>query len=246
MSKINKHLRVGLLCVRNDPLLILFISRLIKLKHIEYYIIYDDKNFSSRDLEIINSRTNFDLTNTESLIIEHAEFLRKTPTYNCNHNSQLLPKYVENKKIDLLLNIGTTKKISGDLLDCCSLGIINIHPGMLPDFRGSCAVEWAILKNKPIVLTAHKMNSEYDSGDIIRLSKLNLSVGDSYKTVRTKVYLQTSKLFSEICILAKENKLNSYPQEMTEFEYCRPIDAEVLKEVKDKLSDYLREHYAHK
>jgi len=46
-------------------------------------------------------------------------------------------------------------------------GIVNIHPGIIPDNRGLDNFKWAIINKLKLVNTAHFINSEIDLGDII-------------------------------------------------------------------------------
>ena len=78
-------------------------------------------------------------------------------------------------KVDCFLNAGTQRKLSKDFLAIASNGIINIHPGILPDYRGCSCVEWALLNNDMIGNTAHFMDLNYDTGPIIEIEKYTFS-----------------------------------------------------------------------
>ena len=74
-----------------------------------------------------------------------------------------------------MISIGTPRKISKELIDAIPQGIINIHPGYLPHFRGCSAVEWSLLEGFPITNTLHYMSEDYDSGDIIGIYRVNIN-----------------------------------------------------------------------
>ena len=245
MSKNRQNLRVGLLCVKNDPLISVFLRRLYHLQFIDFHIIFDEKHFSDYDLDIIHSRLDPLIVNDIIDHARHVEFLRHASILDaCDHNSVVLKKYVKANNIEVLLNIGTTKKISKTLINSCKYGIINVHPGTLPFFRGSCAVEWAILNDKPIDLTAHKMSVEYDAGDIAIIERVVLCPHDNYQKIRTKIYAQSSNLFEKILTLAYDGALH-FRGQLEEFaNYYQPIDASQLNEVKRKLPRYLKRYYA--
>jgi methionyl-tRNA formyltransferase len=46
-------------------------------------------------------------------------------------------------------------------------GIINLHPGLLPDVRGLDALQWAIMRGQPLGVTAHLIDKRVDAGWIL-------------------------------------------------------------------------------
>ena len=105
---------------------------------------------------------------------------------------------IKRYRIKVLINIGTTQKISKKIIQSIKYGIINVHPGLLPYYRGSQCVEWAILNNDPIFLTAHYMTEKFDEGKIISIKKVKLKGLSNYIDVRIKVYNTQSKFLSNI------------------------------------------------
>jgi methionyl-tRNA formyltransferase len=54
------------------------------------------------------------------------------------------------------------------LIDVPQLGCINVHPGLLPEYRGTFPTPWCILNNeKEIGVTIHYMDEGIDTGDIL-------------------------------------------------------------------------------
>ena len=54
------------------------------------------------------------------------------------------------------------------LIDIPPLGCINVHPGLLPDYRGTFPTPWCILNNeKEIGVTLHVMDEGIDTGDVL-------------------------------------------------------------------------------
>ena len=65
-------------------------------------------------------------------------------------------------------------------------GLINFHPAILPDIKGSHSAFWTILKEKKIGCSIHFLNSKIDSGPII----------DTYK-FKIKGLILADKVFHE-------------------------------------------------
>ena len=52
-------------------------------------------------------------------------------------------------------------------------GLINIHPAILPEYRGLDAGLWALKKNDKLGVTAYLLNKGIDTGPIIKRYFLN-------------------------------------------------------------------------
>ena len=158
-------------------------------------LIIDSKEISSRDIEIIHDRTaNLFKKTTDQispLLNDFGFVLKNTP-----HLCSKLNSFVSSNNIKVLISIGTPRKISKELIDAIPQGIINIHPGYLPHFRGCSAVEWSLLEGFPITNTLHYMSEDYDSGDIIGIYRVNINPLDDYWQIRQKVHLHSFKIFS--------------------------------------------------
>ncbi len=74
--------------------------------------------------------------------------------------------------------------LSAHLLNIAPLGAINLHPSLLPKYRGRAPINWAILRGETeLGLTAHFVDEGIDSGDIIEQERFEFSpseyVGDA-------------------------------------------------------------------
>mgnify|MGYP002877941927 CR=1 FL=1 len=67
--------------------------------------------------------------------------------YFQNLRSKKLYRFLGIKKYDLGIQ-GGTSIINKEVFDKYKLGILNFHPGLLPQYRGCSAPEWQIYENK--------------------------------------------------------------------------------------------------
>lgn len=114
-----------------------------------------------------------------------------------DHNGVLCESLLKELKPDVLINAGTPRKLEEHILAIPTRGVVNVHPGKLPDYRGSMAPEWAILHGEPIVMTCHFMTKFYDEGPIICTKRLTIDKGDIWQKVRAKVLYATAQLMAE-------------------------------------------------
>jgi methionyl-tRNA formyltransferase len=80
---------------------------------------------------------------------------------------------------DLAMCLGFPWKIPPDALAVPPLGVVNVHPALLPRYRGPIPVGWAIRNGESeIGLTFHRMAPDLDTGPI--LAQASLTLGDEW------------------------------------------------------------------
>jgi methionyl-tRNA formyltransferase len=79
-----------------------------------------------------------------------------------------LAKMLVGYRPDLMLVFGFNWKLPPDVLGIPRLGVLNIHPSILPRHRGPSPVLWALRNGDThFGLTVHRMNESIDAGPII-------------------------------------------------------------------------------
>ena len=128
-------------------------------------------------------------------------FKVKKKIYNFKIKSSAEKKILwelKRNKIDLICLAGFMKILSKNFIDNFRGKILNIHPSLLPKFKGLNTHERA-LKNKEKFsgCTVHYVNSKLDSGKIILQKKVKITKGETLKTLRDKILKQEHKLYPE-------------------------------------------------
>lgn len=176
------------------------------------YVILDSKNISEKDKIIWQRRTNnnFGDFSTFNKSLFNLKNLNVPFYFVENHNSEESIKLYKKLQLNCLFNAGTPRKICKTLLDPNIIpeGVINIHPGKLPEYRGCSCVEWAIINDDPIYNTVHYMDVEYDTGPVIKTEQYEFKANSSYVDIRTKIYLEGCKLSISV-LRGIQNKLYS-------------------------------------
>jgi len=118
-----------------------------------------------------------------------------------------LLNYLKNQNYDLGIQ-GGTGILTDQIISEFSIGILNFHPGDLPEYRGCSAPEWQIYEGRQVISTCHFIDSGIDTGDIL-LKKALLTHSESYESFRSSIYPQTALFVSEViaAILLDENIL---------------------------------------
>tara|TARA_B100000795_G_C22763372_1_gene424604 strand:+ start:581 stop:1165 length:585 start_codon:yes stop_codon:yes gene_type:complete len=98
--------------------------------------------------------------------------------------------------INLICLAGFMKVLSANFIKKFKHKIINIHPSLLPDYRGLNTHKRAIKnKEKYSGCTVHFVNSKLDSGKIILQKKVRIKKNETFKSLEERVLIQEHKLY---------------------------------------------------
>ena len=98
--------------------------------------------------------------------------------------------------IHLICLAGFLKILSKTFIKNFKGKILNIHPSLLPKYKGLNTHERAIRnKDKYSGCTVHFVNSRLDSGEIINQKKVRIKKLDTPKTLRKRILIQEHKLY---------------------------------------------------
>ena len=101
-----------------------------------------------------------------------------------NNSLKLLKKY----NIDILCLAGFMKILSANFIKKFSNPILNIHPSLLPRYKGLNTHERAIKnKDKYAGASIHKVTEKLDSGKVILQKKVRILKSDNVKSLEKKV-----------------------------------------------------------
>ena len=110
-------------------------------------------------------------------------------------------KILKKKKIMLICLAGFMKILSNNFIKKFNGKIINIHPSLLPQYKG-LKTHQRVLKNKENYTgcTVHFVNSKLDSGKIILQKKVKIYKNDKEKNLEKRVLREEHKLYPKAII----------------------------------------------
>ena len=111
-------------------------------------------------------------------------------THIKSKNEELIIDVMKAWKVDLIILAGWMRIVTPKLLDAFPNRIINVHPSLLPKYKGLHAVEQALESGDDTTgCTVHYVTEELDSGDIICQEKVHIFPHDTVQSL-TKVIQQ--------------------------------------------------------
>ena len=127
------------------------------------------------------------------------KYLIKMKIYNFTNKKKaefLILKDLKKNRIDLICLAGFMKILSLDFIKKFKGKILNIHPSLLPKYKGLNTHARAIKnKDKYSGCTVHLVNSKLDSGKIILQKKIKIFKKDTVYKLKKRVQKQEYKLY---------------------------------------------------
>ena len=103
---------------------------------------------------------------------------------------------IQKEKIDFICLAGFMKILSKDFIKKFHGKIVNIHPSLLPKYKGLNTHQRAITnKDKFTGCTVHYVSAKIDSGKIIIQKKIKISNKDNSVTLEKKILKYEHKLY---------------------------------------------------
>jgi methionyl-tRNA formyltransferase len=131
---------------------------------------------------------------------------------------------IEKEKADLFVVVAYGKIIPSEIFSLPPLGTINLHPSLLPKYRGAAPMQWALINgDSETGVTVQMMDEKLDSGDILTQKRIpihiNMTSGELYKIILPL----GADLLIETIELLRTNSIQPVRQNNEEATYCGRI-----------------------
>lgn len=84
--------------------------------------------------------------------------------------------------------IAGARILSSDVIDRFSIGVLNLHPGLVPEVRGLDSLLWAVQTDQPLGVTAHLIDERVDAGRVILRREIGIVPDDSVFDLSERLY----------------------------------------------------------
>lgn len=104
--------------------------------------------------------------------------------------------------------------LSGEFLRIPRLGGINIHPSLLPKYRGAAPIQRAIMANEKITgLTFFFMDEKIDHGEVVFKKEIPIEETDNYGTLSEKLSALAATAICDILAMIDRGGYPRIPQD---------------------------------
>ncbi len=110
------------------------------------------------------------------------------------------------------------------ILELPRLGCLNVHPSLLPEFRGAAPVAAAILVGDEFTgVTIMLLDEGMDSGPILARGQIPIADSDTTASLGEKLAIVGAGLLGEVLVGWARGELKPRPQDEAKASYCQPI-----------------------
>ena len=187
-------------------------------------IIEEDSSLSVKNRNSIiftfkNSSENFPLT--QDVIANHDILLARVENHNDKQCEELLKRF----DLDFIL-LGDTRVIRKNIMCIPKKGIINAHPGYLPDVKGNNPYIWAIINDLPQGCSIHFIDENVDTGDVLLREIIPPETYKSYTDLLRKINHLCADLMTKAVKQIINRNYARIPQSKLKFIKTNHIDQE--------------------
>ena len=160
------------------------------------------------------------------------------------HNSEEVMPHIRNMDLDIIV-FGGTRIIRGEILDYPKDGVINSHPGLLPECRGSASPAWSVYHDIPVGSSTHFCDNGVDTGHLLLRREVPVKRGMKYEDLCYETLVLSGILMKEALMAYEEGRWDEmrHPQGDSPHPTFRNASEEILQVVYQKLDEETYAHY---
>lgn len=137
---------------------------------------------------------------------------------------------IESLKPRLLACAAYGKILPAALLEIPGMIALNVHPSMLPEYRGAAPIQAALRDGRERTgVTIIWMSTKMDAGEIALAQGMEIEPGENYGTLHDRLALLGSRLLAEAAILAAIGALPRKPQDEHRVTFAKPVAKDDLR-----------------
>lgn len=149
-----------------------------------------------------------------------------------NPNSPDFIKKLKNLKPDLFIVAAYGKILKKELLEIPRLGALNIHPSILPQYRGASPIQAALISgDNETGATIMLLDEKMDHGPILTQKKIKIEKNDTFFSLSEKLAAASAALLFETLPLRLTEKIAVQSQDENRATFTSPLtkeDGEIL------------------
>ena len=195
-------------------------------------VVFGEDIYTSNVIEsLIENGHKVSLIITPQYFNENYKVLEETASnYNIefvkdeNVNSDKIKNHLIKVKPDLIVAAHLKKILHKEIFSQAAKGAINVHPSLLPKYRGLSPQHQAILHgDEESGVTVHFIDEDVDTGEIIVQKKFPISKDDYILNIQIKMLEIYKKIVVEALGLLEDFSFKPLKQDLTQVSYFGPL-----------------------
>jgi methionyl-tRNA formyltransferase len=93
-------------------------------------------------------------------------------------------------------------------------GCINIHPSLLPQYRGSAPIQWSLIRGEKVTgVTIMRLNEGVDSGDILLQEEVIIAEEETFASLHDRLAEIGARMLYQTIEMLMDNSIRPIPQD---------------------------------
>lgn len=140
------------------------------------------------------------------------------------NSAESITKMAE-QKADIIITAAFGQFLKEKIRLLCPLSAINLHPSLLPKYRGASPIQSALFNGESETgTTISRVSAKMDAGPILAQTKLSIAENENYSELKERLAEQAADLLLQFWQnLIKENTLCETKQDESQATYCYKI-----------------------
>jgi methionyl-tRNA formyltransferase len=115
---------------------------------------------------------------------------------------------------DLIVVAGFSRILRDDVIRIPSRGCINVHPSLLPRYRGPNPIYWVLANGeKETGVTVHYVDEGIDTGDVIAQRPVRIIGGDDERSLFARCVDESARLLTDVLRRFEDGPVPGAPQD---------------------------------
>lgn len=134
---------------------------------------------------------------------------------------------LEEIKADVLVNVAYGMILPSEVLQKPSMGCVNLHPSLLPAYRGAAPIQRALMAGEMVTgVTVLFMSSKLDAGDIIIQHEILIDEEENYGSLHDRLAIEGAICLENALDMLVQGRISRTPQAEGKVSYAPPLAKE--------------------
>lgn len=129
---------------------------------------------------------------------------------------------------DIMVVVAFGQILPKEILEMTPYGCVNVHASLLPKYRGSAPIQWAIIDGETVTgVTTMQMDEGIDTGDMLLKTEIPIDAKETGGSLFDKLMTAGAKLCVETLEGLQKKTITPIPQGETTTAYAKMLDKQL-------------------
>jgi methionyl-tRNA formyltransferase len=128
---------------------------------------------------------------------------------------------------DMVVLVAFGQILPKEVIQFPRMGCINVHPSLLPKYRGAAPIQWALIRGeKETGITTIMVDEGVDTGDILLQRKTAMEPDENFERLHDRLALMGAEVLAETIEGLLQAKIHRQPQDPAQASYAPRLKKE--------------------